>query len=264
MKKLITLFAAVLMAVGANAENKVFKITVNTASPNPWDAQCFINLKNVQKGKANVVKMKVKTSVADAFKIGTESIDDLQTDHKSEWGASAVFNYTDEVEFSSDWTEGVVNFPGVTNVSCHTHCTLKEGQTEINHEGGNTKSCDVAKHENFEYAATAILLNFGKAPANAELYIDDITVYDGEGNVLSVEDFENATIAEYDNSKTVYYPAWQGKATFEIVEMTTTGINDVKVAAANAEFVNAAGQKVGKNYKGLVINKATGKKYINK
>ena len=46
--------------------------------------------------------------------------------------------------------------------------------------------------------------------------------------------------------------------------MTTTGINDVKVAAANAEFVNAAGQKVGMNYKGLVINKATGKKYINK
>ena len=69
MKKLITLFAAVLMAVGANAENKVFKITVNTASSNPWDAQCFINLKNVEKGKANVVKMKVKTSVADAFKI---------------------------------------------------------------------------------------------------------------------------------------------------------------------------------------------------
>ena len=170
---------------------------------------------------------------------------------------SAVFNYTDEVEFSSDWTEGVVNFPGVTTVNCHTHCTLKEGQTEINHEGGNTKSCDVAKHENFEYAATAILLNFGKAPANAELYIDDITVYDGEGNVLSVEDFENATIAEYDNSKTVYYPAWQGKATFEIVEMTTTGINDVKVAAANAEFVNAAGQKVGKNYKGLVLPPST-------
>ena len=195
MKKLITLFAAVLMAVGANAENKVFKITVNTASSNPWDAQCFINLKNVQKGKANVVKMKVKTSVADAFKIGTESIDDKQTEHKSEWNNSAVFNYTEEVEFSSDWTEGVENFPGVTTVYCHKHCTLKDGQTEIRHARCSTASCDVAKHENFEYAATAILLNFGKAPANAELYIDDITVYDGEGNVLSVEDFENATIA---------------------------------------------------------------------
>ena len=44
-----------------------------------------------------------------------------------------------------------------------------------------------------------------------------------------------------------------------------TAINNVAVeSAANAEFVNAAGQKVGKNYKGLVINKATGKKFINK
>ena len=44
-----------------------------------------------------------------------------------------------------------------------------------------------------------------------------------------------------------------------------TGVEKVEVLnAANAEFVNAAGQKVGKNYKGLVINKATGKKFINK
>ena len=44
-----------------------------------------------------------------------------------------------------------------------------------------------------------------------------------------------------------------------------TGVEKVEVLNAdNAEFVNAAGQKVGKNYKGLVINKATGKKYINK
>lgn len=264
MKKLFTLFAAVCLAVGANAGNKVLKITVSKTSANPWDTQCFINLKNVEKGKANVVKMKVKASVADAFKIGTESIDDAQQEHKTEWNASAVFNYTDEVEFTSDWTEGVVNLPGVTTVTCHTHCTLKEGQTEISHDGGKTSTCDAAKHENFDYAATAILLNFGKAPTGAELYIDDITVYDGEGNVLSVEDFENATVGEYDASNTVYYPGWQGRATFEFAEMSTSGINDIKVAAANAEFVNAAGQKVGKNYKGLVINKATGKKHINK
>ena len=48
------------MAVGANAGNKVLKITVTNTSGNPWDTQCFINLKNVEKGKANVVKMKVK------------------------------------------------------------------------------------------------------------------------------------------------------------------------------------------------------------
>lgn len=44
-----------------------------------------------------------------------------------------------------------------------------------------------------------------------------------------------------------------------------TGVEKVEVMAAdNGEFVNAAGQKVGKNYKGLVINKATGKKFINR
>lgn len=260
MKKFFTFIAAALMAVGASAQNKVLKITIINTSANPWDTQCFINLKNVEKGKANVVKMKVKTSAAEAFNIGTESIDDAQQEHKSEWGASAVFNYTNEVQFSSDWTEGVVNFPGITNVSCHKHCTPKDGQTEISHDSGNTSTCNVAIHENFEYAATAILLNFGKAPTGSELYIDDITVYDGEGNVLSVEDFENATIAAYDASNTVYYPAWQGRASFEVVEMTSTGINDVKVAAENAEYVNVAGQPVGKNYKGLVINKATGAK----
>lgn len=266
MKKLFTLFAAVLMAVGANAGNKVLKITVSKTSANQWDTQCFINLKNVEKGKANVVKMKVKSSVADPFKIGTESIDDAQTEHKTEWGASAVFNYTDEVQFTSDWTEAAVTFPGVVNhenPSCHSHCTHLDGF--IDHKDGDTKHCTASDDlKDFQYAATAILLNFGKAPTGAELYIDDITIYDGDGKVLSVEDFENATVAEYDASKTVYYPAWQGRATFEFAEMSTSGINDIKVAAANAEFVNAAGQKVGKNYKGLVINKATGKKFINK
>ena len=51
----------------------------------------------------------------------------------------------------------------------------------------------------------------------------------------------------------------------EMYYTTSTGVEKVEVLnAANAEFVNAAGQKVGKNYKGLVINKATGKKFINK
>ena len=42
---------------------------------------------------------------------------------------------------------------------------------------------------------------------------------------------------------------------------TSTGIADV-VVPSKAEYVNAAGQPVGKNYKGLVINKATGAKKV--
>lgn len=46
--------------------------------------------------------------------------------------------------------------------------------------------------------------------------------------------------------------------------ITGTGINGVKAVANNGELVNAAGQKVGKNYKGLVIDRATGKKFMNR
>ena len=61
------------------------------------------------------------------------------------------------------------------------------------------------------------------------------------------------------------YPATISIKKITRVTSGATGVEKVEVLnAANAEFVNAAGQKVGKNYKGLVINKATGKKFINK
>lgn len=263
MKKFFTLILmTAMMPWCASAQNKVLQITGTGAGVNPWDAQCFINLKNVQKGKANVVKFMVKTTAVEDFKIGTESIDDLQTEHKSEWGASAVFNYTDEITLTSEWTEVVVNFPGVTTVTCHSHCT--HGDDFNNHKDGDTKHCTAETLENFEYAATAILLNFGKLPVGATICIDDMKVCDAEGKILSTEDFENATVAESDQTKTVYYPGWQNKATFDFVEMTVTGINSVKVESADGEFYSVAGQKVGKNYKGLVIDRATGKKFINR
>ena len=66
----------------------------------------------------------------------------------------------------------------------------------------------------------------------------------------------------------IQFTPTEGSASVEVVGawiIGTTGVQKIEVLnPANAEFVNAAGQKVGKNYKGLVINKATGKKYINK
>lgn len=57
MKKFLTLVAAALMAVNVSAANKVLKITGTADNPGePHTRQCFINLKNVQKGKPNVVK----------------------------------------------------------------------------------------------------------------------------------------------------------------------------------------------------------------
>lgn len=55
MKKIFTLIAAALMAVNVSAANKVLKITGTADKVNPWDSQCYINLKNLEKGKAYVV-----------------------------------------------------------------------------------------------------------------------------------------------------------------------------------------------------------------
>ena len=238
MKKLLTLVAAAFMAVSVSAANKVLKITGTADNPGEtYSRQCFINLKNVQKGKPNVVKFDVYTSSNTEFKIGTEAIDDIQTDHKNVWNNSAVFNYTEELTLTNVKSEAVINFPGKTTVTCHSHCTAKPGM-EIDHTNGNTENCDPEILENYEYAATALLLNIGKLPKDAILYIDNVKVYDEAGNLLSTEDFENATVAEYDNTKTVYYLGWQGGANFEIADENATYIPSVDLA--NLDFSNGA------------------------
>ena len=263
MKKLFTLIAAALMAVNVSAANKVLKITGTADKANPWDIQCFINLKNLEKGKAYVVKFDVYTTAGTEFKIGTEAIDDIQTEHMNEWNNSAVFNYTEELTLTNQKSEAVINFPGKTTVTCHSHCTAKPGMT-INHDGGNIETCDPEILENYEYAATALLLNVGKMPKDAIIYIDNVKVYDEAGKLLSSEDFENATVAEYDKTKTAYYLGWQNAATFEIVEEPTTGISNIESAnvAKDGKSFNLAGQQVGKNYKGVVIK--NGKKMVIK
>lgn len=111
---------------------------------------------------------------------------------------------------------------------------------------------------------TALLLNVGKVPKDAVIYIGSIKVYDADGNLLSTEDFDNATVGEYDATKTIHYPAWQNAATFEIVEEPTTGISNIESAnvAKDGKCFNLAGQQVGKNYKGVVIK--NGKKMVIK
>ena len=74
--------------------------------------QCYINLKNLEKGKAYVVKFDVYTTAGTEFKIGTEAIDETQTEHMTEWNASAVFNYTEELTLTNQKSEAVINFPG--------------------------------------------------------------------------------------------------------------------------------------------------------
>lgn len=231
------------MAVSVSAANKVLKITGTADNPGEtYSRQCFINLKNVQKGKPNVVKFDVYTSSDTEFKIGTQAIDDIQTDHKNQWNSSAVFSYTDALTITKDRKEVAVHFPGKTKVTCHSHCTAKPGM-EIDHKNGNTKNCDPEILEDYEYAATALLLNVGKLPKDAILYIDNVKVYDEEGNLLSSEDFENATVAEYDKTKTAYYIGWQGGANFEIADENATYISSLTLA--NLDFSKEGATAVG-------------------
>lgn len=243
MKKLLTLVAAAFMAVSVSAANKVLKITGTADNPGePHSRQCFINLKNVQKGKPNVVKFDVYTTAGTEFKIGTEAIDETQKEHMTEWNASAVFNYTEELTLTNEKSEAVINFPGKTTVTCHSHCTAKPGM-EIDHKDGNTKNCDPEILENYEYAATALLLNIGKLPKDAILYIDNVKVYDADGNLLSTENFDNATVGEYDATKTVHYPGWQGGANFEIADENATYISSVDLA--NLDFSTENAKAIG-------------------
>lgn len=243
MKKFLTLVAAAFMAVNVSAANKVLKITGTADNPGEtYSRQCFINLKKVQKGKPNVVKFDVYTSSDTEFKIGTEAIDDIQTDHKNEWNNSAVFNYTEELTLTNTKSEAVINFPGKTTVICHSHCTAKPGM-EIDHKGGNTNNCNPEILENYEYAATALLLNIGKLPKDAILYIDNVKVYDADGNLLSTENFDNATVGEYDATKTVHYPGWQGGANFEIADENATYISSVDLA--NLDFSKEGATAIG-------------------
>ena len=58
MKKLLTLVAAAFMAVSVSAANKVLKITGTADNPGEtYSRQCFINLKNVQKGRADALNI---------------------------------------------------------------------------------------------------------------------------------------------------------------------------------------------------------------
>lgn len=242
MKKFLTLVAAAFMAVSVSAANKVLKITGTADNPGEaYSRQCFINLKNLEKGKAYVVKFDVYTTAGTEFTIGTEAIDD-KTEHMTEWNTSAVFNYTEELTLTNKKSEAVINFPGKTTVTCHSHCTAKPGM-EIDHKGGNTKNCDPEILENYEYAATALLLNIGKLPKDAILYIDNVKVYDKEGNLLSSEDFENATVAAYDKEKTAYYLGWQGGANFEIADENATYIPSVDLA--NLDFSKEGTTAIG-------------------
>lgn len=198
----------------AAGAQKVLKITATETKENPWELQAFINLPAMTEGQKYSVRFLAK-STAD-FDMGTEAIDDKQTVHQDPHGNSAVFNYTAKCEVTTEHKEFTIEFPGIADVECYTDTHEK-------------------KHENFQYAATALLLNFGKLPKDETMTISNIRLYDK--NDVKVADVELKNVEAYNKSASVYHLGWQNGKTiaieYDFEPVVIEGINEAITYSSN-------------------------------
>ena len=238
MKKLITLFAAVLMAVGANAQEETLKFT----SGNPDWGQSYVD-----DGVAFVWPGRFfESGVLKGNKLyaGSNLKDAEDKDVTFDRTSGTTQTYTIEFEETPALKLQMCINCIVPNQYGGGHSTMRYKPLTVE----NNKATLT------EDVTDCTFTGKGYYPEN-EGGTKDIT--DQPENVTSI------VLQMCDTEAT--YPATISIKKITRVISDPTGVEKVEVLnAANAEFVNAAGQKVGKNYKGLVINKATGKKYINK
>lgn len=211
---------------------KVLVITSTADKDNPWDSQVFINLPSMTAGKPYHVRFLAKSTAN--FKFGSESIDDKQTEHKDPYNASAVFNYTAEGDVTSTYQEFQIALPGKSDIDCTTH---KE------------------THKDFEYAATALLLNIGRLPKDAVLTIAKIALYDETMEKLS--DVTIAGVGADNKSMSVYYPNWQNSRTvttdYQDVDAETS-VKAVRSVTEDGPWYTVGGVKVASPSSGIYIH----------
>ena len=239
MKKLFTLFAAVCMAVGANAQTEE---TLKFTSGNPEWGQAYLDDGVAFAWPGRFVESGVLKG--DKLYAGSNLRDASDADVTFDRTSGTTQTYT--IEFDET--------PALKLQMC-INCIVP------NQWGGG--------HSTMRYKPLTVENN----KATFTVDVNDCT-FTGKGYYSEEEggtkDIDNQpenvtsiTLQMCDDAAT--YPATISIKKITRVISDPTGVQKVEVLnAANAEFVNAAGQKVGKNYKGLVINKATGKKYINK
>lgn len=238
MKKLFTLFAAVCLAVGANATEETLKFT----SGNPEWGQAYLDDGVAFAWPGRFVESGVLKG--DKLYAGSNLRDASDADVTFDRTSGKVQTYT--IEFDET--------PTLKLQMC-INCIVP------NQWGGG--------HSTMRYKPLTVENN----KATFTVDVNDCT-YTGKGYYSEEEggtkDIDNQpenvtsiTLQMCDDAAT--YPATISIKKITRVTSDPSGVQNVEVLnTANTEFVNAAGQKVGKNYKGLVINKATGKKYINK
>ena len=240
MKKLITLFAAVLMAVGANAQEETLKFT----SGNPDWGQSYVDdgVKFEWPGRffeSGVLK-------GNALYAGSNLKDADNNDVTFDRASGTTQTYTIEFEETPALKLQMCINCIVPNQYGGGHSTMRYKPLTVE----NNKATFTVDVNDCTFTGTEYEKKGNDWVAKQELK-------DQPENVTSIV----LQMCDQDAS----YPATISIKKITRVISDPTGVEKVEVLnAANAEFVNAAGQKVGKNYKGLVINKATGKKYINK
>ena len=240
MKKLITLFAAVLMAVGANAQEETLKFT----SGNPVWGQAYVNdgVDFVWPGRffeSGVLK-------GNKLYAGSNLKDAENNDVTFDRTSGKTQTYTIEFEETPALKLQMCINCIVPNMYGGGHSTMRYKPLTVE----NNKATFTVDVNDCTFTGTEYEKNGNDWVAKQELK-------DQPENVTSI------ILQMCDTEAT--YPATISIKKITRVITNATGVEKVEVLnAANAEVVNAAGQKVGKNYKGLVINKATGKKYINK
>ena len=310
MKKLITLFAAVLMAVGASAQETGTPIALgggwNAGFAGDADVYNFTVVKqwgaaeyacNVLAADYPKCIVELEEALPANFQINYmwKASADAEGDATARYGIAVGDGEKKSFEITFEDGHNYITSVSVQNKDENVEAKLVIKKLTLVAKSGENKIVSPvftgwAGTDNTQYYKGTVSFN----KQYQQLVLKDVTgmkdiqikveLAEDATNVQMCVDYEDGTsewpqftgkVATFSTKEGavikncgIQFTPTEGSASVEVVGawiISTTGVQKIEVLnPANAEFVNAAGQKVGKNYKGLVINKATGKKYINK
>jgi hypothetical protein len=226
MRKILSSFILGAMAVSAVAQNHALKISTETASTNAWDKQVQINIADANLAEATQYKITFDVKVdGAAFTFGVQTVD-ANSAHLGIWNATAAFNYIADCKPTTDWSEYTGYTDEVAHEACCVHCPKAD-----THTGSSPIKCpesegEVCPTEEIKYATNTLYFNVGKLAGT--LYIDNIKVYSGNGELVYTQDFESDGVLGK-----VKTPGWGDHTklaiTTEAIEVpSATGVNGVK------------------------------------
>ncbi|MGM9777662.1 MAG: hypothetical protein ACI3ZD_04925 [Prevotella sp.] len=325
MKKLITLFAAAIMAVGANAQTE--ELWVSSGNPG-WYQATVANVSTLEnfhidfrskwsvyqlvddtnpitladyKGVKIEYTIDTSSTIAINLNVAGEQYSELPADQSS---VIILFDKDDKLSEltevkdmslqQADAGKASIDVKSISlvkiddsevqfttcgtkcyNNTAYKSCTLKfagwGSQGLLRNDNGEDLTFDPASGLSYKYEIkfaeaitfdVALSLNYKDGDADKSV---EFIAASGATELVATVNSENCTQSIVSTGIKGFSDQSIKIASVKRTTIDPTGVQKIEVLnPANAEFVNAAGQKVGKNYKGLVINKATGKKFINK